>query len=71
MDRFKDFYSQEPNYTRLFLLFVLFLVSLYYYTWVDAYGYYVDNEESSQILNHVALVHTGEVLASKKMHEKN
>lgn len=30
MDKFADMYW-ETNYTRLFLLFILFLVSLYYY----------------------------------------
>jgi hypothetical protein len=30
MDKFNDMYG-GPNYMRLFLLFVLFLVSLFYY----------------------------------------
>jgi len=34
MDKFNDMYG-EPNYTRLILLFILFLVSLFYYMDTD------------------------------------
>lgn len=32
MNRYKDFYWNDTNYKRLFLLFTLFLVSLVYFT---------------------------------------
>jgi len=59
MDKFKDFYNQEPNYTRLFLLFVLFLVSIYYYVGGDTYGHDVDYKETPYHDNYVAPAHTG------------
>lgn len=36
MDKFNDMYA-EPNYGRLFLLFFLFLASMFYYMTMDAY----------------------------------
>lgn len=50
MSKYNDFYGRDVNYTRLFLLFLLFLVSLYFYLWKEAANYAMAEYEETKVI---------------------